>query len=282
MRILARFGLGLCAAWCSASRPAARAGDTPAPPDPAAAAEAQAPGHHHKGLFGWRHCVECQRAVGQEARWRGRASSPVDLAGRRDPRPGRFMQHGTPRRPARPARPGDVIVGPVTTSTQSARARGRGRAGRWPRTAPGYAVVGGATARRWRVWTRSGRRGTSGPGPRWDGPRMAAGGPRPGSAAPMIRRSMPSSMIPAQTALDSAPTGRPHVISHLFGFGGISRHAREAREDRCARAARVDRLRSPGPAGQRAAGLDGLRQGPLSRCGSNRGEPVKMVRSLGL
>ncbi len=33
---------------------------------------------------------------------------------------------------------------------------------------------------------------------------------------------MPSSMIPAQTALDGATNDRPHVISHLFGFGGIS------------------------------------------------------------
>ena len=43
---------------------------------------------------------------------------------------------------------------------------------------------------------------------------------------------MPSSMIPAQTALDGGTNDRPHVISHLFGFGGITRHRREARDDR--------------------------------------------------
>jgi hypothetical protein len=39
-------------------------------------------------------------------------------------------------------------------------------------------------------------------------------------------------MIPAQTALDGATNDRPHVISHLFGFGGVTRHMREARDDR--------------------------------------------------
>ena len=67
--------------------------------------------------------------------------------------------------------------------------------------------------------------------PRWNAPRMAAGGPRPG-ASPYDPAVMPSSMIPAQTALASPSGGRPHVISHLFGFGGISRHVREEREDR--------------------------------------------------
>jgi hypothetical protein len=43
---------------------------------------------------------------------------------------------------------------------------------------------------------------------------------------------MPSSMIPAQTALAGPSAGRPHVISHLFGIGGITRHAREERADR--------------------------------------------------
>ena len=61
MRILARFGLGLCGVVLGVGS-AARADDAPAPPDVAAALKAQAPGHHHKGLFGWRHCVECQRA----------------------------------------------------------------------------------------------------------------------------------------------------------------------------------------------------------------------------
>jgi hypothetical protein len=39
-------------------------------------------------------------------------------------------------------------------------------------------------------------------------------------------------MIPAQTALDGASNARPHVVSHMLGFGGIARHRREAREDK--------------------------------------------------
>ena len=42
----------------------------------------------------------------------------------------------------------------------------------------------------------------------------------------------PSSMIPPQTALDTQTATRPHILSHLFGIGGISRHIREAREDK--------------------------------------------------
>jgi hypothetical protein len=39
-------------------------------------------------------------------------------------------------------------------------------------------------------------------------------------------------MIPPQTALDTETTSRPHILSHLFGLGGISRHIRESREDK--------------------------------------------------
>ena len=39
-------------------------------------------------------------------------------------------------------------------------------------------------------------------------------------------------MIPPQTALDNQTTTRPHILSHLFGIGGISRHIREQREDK--------------------------------------------------
>jgi hypothetical protein len=39
-------------------------------------------------------------------------------------------------------------------------------------------------------------------------------------------------MIPAQTALSNPSAGRPHIISHLFGFGGLARHHREVRQDK--------------------------------------------------
>ena len=61
MSFLARFGLGLCGLSLVAA-PAVRA-QAPASPYPAnPPAAAQAAAHHHKGLFGYRHCVECQRA----------------------------------------------------------------------------------------------------------------------------------------------------------------------------------------------------------------------------
>ena len=87
MRFRARFGLGLCgltlfaagvakaddaavppkngAAPALASAPATARGDVPEsrkPADRLVRTASQAAGHHHKGLFGWRHCVECQRA----------------------------------------------------------------------------------------------------------------------------------------------------------------------------------------------------------------------------
>jgi hypothetical protein len=39
-------------------------------------------------------------------------------------------------------------------------------------------------------------------------------------------------MIPAQTALAGPSAGRPHIISHLLGYGGLARHHREVREDK--------------------------------------------------
>jgi hypothetical protein len=64
----------------------------------------------------------------------------------------------------------------------------------------------------------------------WGGPRMAAAGPR--GSSPYDPAVRPSSMIPPQTAIDNASTGRPHVISHLLGIGGATRHYLQAREDR--------------------------------------------------
>ncbi|MGZ3432630.1 MAG: hypothetical protein ACXWN0_13230, partial [Isosphaeraceae bacterium] len=61
MRFLARLGLGL---WGLALVTSAvvKADDPAAPPSDAAVPQAaQVAGHNHKGLFGWRHCVECQR-----------------------------------------------------------------------------------------------------------------------------------------------------------------------------------------------------------------------------
>jgi hypothetical protein len=39
-------------------------------------------------------------------------------------------------------------------------------------------------------------------------------------------------MIPPQTAVDTQGTTRPHILSHLFGFGGIRQHMREEQADK--------------------------------------------------
>ena len=95
---------------------------------------------------------------------------------------------------------------------------------------PGYAVVGGGAAEPAGV----------DPAPvgvsravqsQWNNPRLASMPPRAGVASydPSVQ---PSSMIPPQTALDTQTSTRPHILSHLFGIGGISRHIRESREDK--------------------------------------------------
>src|SRR5271165_6837676 len=61
MRFLARLGLGLCGLALVTS--AVVKADDPAAPhsDAVVPQAAQVAGHNHKGLFGWRHSVECQR-----------------------------------------------------------------------------------------------------------------------------------------------------------------------------------------------------------------------------
>ena len=81
------------------------AGDAPGPP-----AAAPAKPHKHKGLFGARHCVECQRACVKKHDGVDVPPPPSMLAGRRGTRPGRARsRHG--RRLARPARPARVAIG---------------------------------------------------------------------------------------------------------------------------------------------------------------------------
>src|SRR5271166_2296454 len=66
MRFLARFSAALCGLALVTS--AVVRADDPAPPprDAPVPQAAQAAGHNHKGLFGWRHCVECQRAYAKK------------------------------------------------------------------------------------------------------------------------------------------------------------------------------------------------------------------------
>ena len=229
MRILARLGLGLCGVVLGAAS-AVQADDSPAPPDVTAALAAQATGHHHKGLFGWRHCVECQRAWAKKHDGVDVPPPPANLPATLVP--GQAVHdHNSPARCAA-CEAGAVVTGPVTIVESyppgHAVVGGPAMAANSP---PGYAVVGGSTGP---VMAGGGPApvGVSRSGQtHWNAPRMAASGPRPGSS-PYDPAVTPSSMIPAQTALAGPQSGRPHVISHLFGFGGISRHAREQREDR--------------------------------------------------
>jgi len=43
---------------------------------------------------------------------------------------------------------------------------------------------------------------------------------------------MPTSLLPAQTGITGGASGRPKVIGHLLGVGGVTRHARQVRADR--------------------------------------------------
>jgi hypothetical protein len=139
-------------------------------------------------------------------------------------------QHGAPANGICTAcQAGEVIVGPVTYIDQGGPGHAVVGGQVVMADAAGHAVVGGAMP------GMAGfdpapigmARATQGP---WAGPRMAGGG-APGSSPydPAVRQS---SAIPPQTAIDNASTGRPHVISHLFGIGAVTRAHRQAREDK--------------------------------------------------
>jgi hypothetical protein len=57
-------------------------------------------------------------------------------------------------------------------------------------------------------------------------PRMAAMGGRAGSG-PLDPAVVPTNLPPAQVALSSPPSNRPHIISHLFGLPMLGQHHRE-------------------------------------------------------
>jgi hypothetical protein len=222
MRSLARLGLGVFGLALAAA-PATQA---QAPAQPPAAGDGSAPvavapasgHHHHKGLFGSRHCVECQRA------W-VKKHDGVDI-----PPPPSMLPPGVVASQVvhdhrqgtacAACEAGAVAIAPVAGAYPPGHASlgGPEMAGSYP---PGHAVLGMpgedpapvGVARNWQG--------------KWAEPRMGAAGPR--AYDPSV---LPSSMFPAQTALDGESSNRPHVISHLLGVGGISRHVREAREQR--------------------------------------------------
>lgn len=229
MRFLARLGLGLCGLALVTSA-VVKADDPAAPPSDAVVPQAaQVAGHHHKGLFGWRHCVECQREYAKKRYGVDVPPPPSTAAAAAMARPiVHDHNHGAP---CAACQAGTVVSGPVSVVESyppgHAVVGGPVMAGNLP---PGHAVVGGGAAEPAGV----------DPTPvgvsravqsQWNNPRLAAMPPRAGVASydPSVQ---PSSMIPPQTALDSQTSTRPHILSHLFGIGGISRHIRESREDK--------------------------------------------------
>ncbi len=252
MRSLARLGLGVCGlalvttAVVKAQDPAALPARTVVPQG------GQVSGHHHEGLFGWRHCVECQREM---ARKRDGVdvppppSSPYAAA----PMNGTIVHQHNGAVPCAACQAGAVVSGPVTVVESYPPGRavvggpvtivesyppgravvgGPMMAGNLP---PGYAVMNGGPAMAGADPTPVGvsraAQAQAQVQAQWNNPRLASVPPRPGAGAydPSV---MPSSMIPAQTALDTQTATRPHILTHLFGIGEIRRHIRDTREDR--------------------------------------------------
>jgi hypothetical protein len=174
----------------------------------------QAEPHHHKGLFGRRHCTECQRAY-----YKARdgvdipAPPPIDSGMQ-----GQVISNGAHC----PTCQGNVVVsGPV----MSHNAHDPGYAVVGGPEAPGYAVVGEAMVGDEPVPVGVAKVRNQGA----MGARMAAMGARPGSG-PLDPSVVPTNLPPAQVALSSPPSNRPHILGHLFGLPSFGRHYREAQD----------------------------------------------------
>jgi hypothetical protein len=193
-----------------------------APPDDnEAAAASVVPPHRHKGLFGWRHCVECQRAY-------VKSHDGIDIP----PPPALGPQAGMHGQVVA-LQPGNCTVcegmpvGPGMVVSGDPHAPGYAMVGGpgMMQDAPGYAVVGEAAP-------------GAGPSPigvsrgqqvAWANGAMAARGMQ-GGAGPYDPAVVPTSIPPAQVALEGPGHDRPHIISHLFGLPIVGHHRREREE----------------------------------------------------
>jgi hypothetical protein len=171
------------------------------------------PAHHHHGLLGRRHCVQCQRAY-------VKAHDGVNVP----PPPG--YPGGPPIAPH-----GAVVSAPVVINQYVV--------GPADPNAPGYAVVGGPEAAPGYVMMNAGAAGDE-PTPigmarggqmAMANPGMAAAMPRPGAGSydPAV---MPTSVPPPPSPMSGPGHNRPHVISHLFGLPIIGKHHEERVEKR--------------------------------------------------
>lgn len=232
MRWLAQLGAGLFGlalvvpAWAqngpADSDVAGRASTYPAPALAPAPRASVASGHQHKGLFGWRHCVECQRA-------RAKAKDGIDVPPPPSSAPAMMAPGVVVSSPGHSHGQGEVAHvqgGTCVACEQAAAAMGGtvvpGSVVVSDPTVPGYASVGGPGAE-------------MGAGPSPIGVARAHGGPAAGRAMASPGTQDPS-VMPTSAAIPPAPTPmgdtgpfRPHVIGHLFGFSDMARERRERR-----------------------------------------------------
>lgn len=175
--------------------------------------DASAPQHQHKGLLGWKHCVECQRA-------RAMSRDGVNVP----PPPSALPAGATIEHVGHDAHDGHfhaegVIIeeGPIVLE------------GAYP---PGRAAVGGDAG--YYAAAPVGRAAVGGGDPAPVGvARASEGNFTPvgaGNVASNVLRDpsvTPTSLPPAQTAVGGSVGARPRVISHLLGLPDLRRLRRD-------------------------------------------------------
>ncbi|MGP0065441.1 MAG: hypothetical protein ACLQGP_17785 [Isosphaeraceae bacterium] len=165
--------------------------------------------HHHKGLFGWRHCVECQRA-------RAKKQDGVEIP----PPP------GPPEMAGMAVRGETMVTGPVIMMDSDGHmvkeSQEAGFAVVGDPSAPGVAVVGesGPSSEPVPVGVARGAQMPSAD------PLMAAMARRPGAGS-YDASVVPTSIPAAPQAMSGPGHNRPHIISHIFGLPQLGRHRRE-------------------------------------------------------
>jgi hypothetical protein len=219
--LLGMFGLAIAVPSLALAAPF---GDDVAPTAPPGQSGAQPQPHHHHGLFGRRHCVECQRAY-------VKSHDGVDVPAPPPIETGAMVHShamATQAGSCATCQGNAVVTGPVLTADAHA---------------PGYAVVGGAD-----MMASAGAPGyaivneTAGQDPApigvsratqagYGDPRMAAMGPRPaGSYDPSVRpTSIPAAPTPMQ---DAEHKKRYQIVAHVLGVPnfGYRRRAEEEKE----------------------------------------------------
>ena len=184
--------------------------------------------HTHKGLFGRRHCVECQRAY-------VKAHDGVDVPAPPSIEPGAMVRGqvmGGQAGVCSVCQGNAVVTGPVLTA--DAHAPGYavvgGPGAMASADAPGYAVVGDVA-----MGQDPAPIGISKSAQALTGdPRMAAMGGRPGASGPYDPSVVPTSGIPAApTAMEDAEHQKRYkIIAHALGVPkfGQRRRAEEEKE----------------------------------------------------